>query len=92
VRKTGEREVSLTITEDFSPAFTLNALAARCGAIVDQVEATAHEPERRSRQCWLGENLGRHGRLPPRAHPAVARPSCSPPTRGISAAARRSSR
>jgi peptide/nickel transport system substrate-binding protein len=61
VRKTGEREVSLTITEDFSPPFTLNVLAARCAAIVDQVEAMAHEQNGDLGNAWLGENSAGSG-------------------------------
>ncbi len=61
VRKTGEREVSVTITENFSPAFTLNALAARPGAIVDQVEAMRHEQNGDLGNAWLGENSAGSG-------------------------------
>ena len=38
VRKASADEVAVTIAETFSPSFVLNALAARPGSIVDEVE------------------------------------------------------
>lgn len=61
VRKTGPREVSVTITENFSPAFVLNALGARPAAIVDQVEAMAHEQNGDLGNAWLGQNSAGSG-------------------------------
>jgi len=61
IRKTGPREVSVTYTENFSPAFVLNALGARPAAIVDQVEAMAHEQNGDLGNAWLGQNSAGSG-------------------------------
>lgn len=61
VRKTGEREVSVTFAGNFSAAFALNAIAARPGAIVDRVEAMKNEKNGDLGNEWLGQNSAGSG-------------------------------
>lgn len=61
VRKVSEREVAITIAEDFSPSFVLNALAARPGAIVDEKEAMKHAKDGDLGNAWLTRNSAGSG-------------------------------
>lgn len=61
VRKTGDREVTVAFTGNFSAAFALNAIAARPGAIVDQVEAMKNEKNGDMGNEWLGQNSAGSG-------------------------------
>jgi peptide/nickel transport system substrate-binding protein len=61
VRKTGEREVTVSFTGDFSAAFALNAIAARPGAVVDQVEALKNEAAGDLGNAWLSKNSAGSG-------------------------------
>lgn len=61
VRKTGEREVSVTFAGNFSAAFALNAIAARPGAIVDRVEVLKNEKNGDLGNEWLGQNSAGSG-------------------------------
>lgn len=53
IRKTGEREVTLTITENFAPSFVLNALASRPGSVVDEIETMRNERDGDLGNAWL---------------------------------------
>jgi peptide/nickel transport system substrate-binding protein len=61
VRKTGERDVTVRFTGNFSAAFALNAIAARPGAIVDQVEAMKNAKDGDLGNAWLGQNSAGSG-------------------------------
>lgn len=61
VRKTGDREVTVTFTGNFSAAFALNAIAARPGAIVDQIEAMKNEKAGDMGNEWLAQNSAGSG-------------------------------
>ena len=61
VRKTGEREVTVSFVGDFSAAFALNAIAARPGAVVDQVEVMKNEAGGDLGNAWLGKNSAGSG-------------------------------
>jgi peptide/nickel transport system substrate-binding protein len=61
VRKTGEREVTVAFTGNFSAAFALNAIAARPGAIVDQIEAMKNEQNGDLGNTWLTQNSAGSG-------------------------------
>jgi peptide/nickel transport system substrate-binding protein len=61
VRKTGEREVSVTITEEYAPSFVLNALAARPASIVDEVEVRRNDKDGDMGNAWLTRNSAGSG-------------------------------
>jgi len=61
VRKTGAREVSVAFTGSFSSAFALNAIAARPGAIVDQLEVMKNEKDGDMGNAWLAQNSAGSG-------------------------------
>ncbi len=61
VRKTGEREVTIRFEGVFAAGFALNALAARPGAIVDQVEVLKNEKDGDLGNAWLGQNSAGSG-------------------------------
>lgn len=61
VRKTGDREVTVSFTGNFSAGFALNAIAARPGAIVDQVEAMKNEKNGDMANEWLAQNSAGSG-------------------------------
>jgi peptide/nickel transport system substrate-binding protein len=61
IRKTGEREVTLTIGENFAPSFVINALAARPGSIVDEVETMRNERDGDLGNAWLTQNSAGSG-------------------------------
>ena len=56
VRKTGDLEVTVGIGPNLSPAFALNALAARPGVIVDQVTAMKNAVGEDLGNAWLSKN------------------------------------
>ncbi|MBM3521840.1 MAG: ABC transporter substrate-binding protein [Alphaproteobacteria bacterium] len=61
VRKTGDREITVSFTGNFSAAFALNAIAARPGAIVDQIEAMKNEKNGDLGNEWLTHNSAGSG-------------------------------
>lgn len=61
VRATGEREVTLTIPENYAPSFVLNVLAARPGAIVDRKTVLEHEQDGDLGNAWLTDNSAGSG-------------------------------
>ena len=61
VRKTGDREVSLTIAGNFAPSFVLNALGARVGSVVDAITATANAKDNDHGNGWLTRNSAGSG-------------------------------
>ncbi|WP_342361436.1 ABC transporter substrate-binding protein [Terrarubrum flagellatum] len=56
VKKVSADEVAVTIAEKFAPSFVLNALAARPGAIVDEVEAMKNAKDGDLGNGWLTRN------------------------------------
>lgn len=56
VRKTSADEVAITVAGNFAPSFVLNALGARVGSIVDEVEATKNAKEGDFGNAWLTRN------------------------------------
>ncbi|MBI3708750.1 MAG: ABC transporter substrate-binding protein [Proteobacteria bacterium] len=61
VRKTGEREVTVTVTEEYAPSFVLNALAARPASIVDEVEVSKNQKDGDLGNAWLSRNSAGSG-------------------------------
>ncbi len=53
VRKTGDREVTITIAGDFAPSFVLNALGARVGSIVDAATVSRNVKDNDFGNAWL---------------------------------------
>ncbi len=61
VRKTGDNEVTLTIADNLSPAFALNAIAARPGGIVDEKAAMANAKDNDLGNAWVSRNSAGSG-------------------------------
>lgn len=53
VRKTGDREVTITIEGDFAPSFVLNALGARVGSVVDAETVQRNAKDGDFGNAWL---------------------------------------
>ena len=61
VRKVSDSEVAVTIAETFAPSFTLNALAARPGSIVDEKTVSANAKDGDFGNAWLTRNSAGSG-------------------------------
>jgi peptide/nickel transport system substrate-binding protein len=61
VRKTGDSEVTLTLGDNLSPAFALNAIAARPGGIVDEKAAMANAKDNDLGNAWVSRNSAGSG-------------------------------
>lgn len=61
VKKVSANEVAITIAQDFAPSFVLNALAARPGSIVDEVEAMKNAKDGDFGNAWLTRNSAGSG-------------------------------
>lgn len=61
VKKTGDKEVALTHTGAFGPAFFLNVLAARPASIVDTVEVAKHIVNGDLGHAWLNSTTAGSG-------------------------------
>lgn len=53
VRKTGDREVTVTVEGDFAPSFVLNALGARVGSVVDAETVQRNARDDDFGNAWL---------------------------------------
>jgi peptide/nickel transport system substrate-binding protein len=56
VKKVSADEVAVTLADNFAPSFVLNALAARPGSIVDEVEAMKNAKDGDFGNAWLTRN------------------------------------
>jgi peptide/nickel transport system substrate-binding protein len=61
IRKASGNEVEITVTEDFAPSFVLNALAARPGSIVDEIETRKNFKDGDLGNAWLSRNSAGSG-------------------------------